>query len=65
MVAEVVKVISGSAPSALLGAWLYVNTATLDFALTPQPQLDDCICRDPAAARLTFQARRRPSASVA
>jgi molybdopterin/thiamine biosynthesis adenylyltransferase len=65
MVAEVVKVISGSAPSALLGAWLYVNTATLDFALTPQPQLDDCICRDPAAARLEFEARRRPEASVA
>jgi molybdopterin/thiamine biosynthesis adenylyltransferase len=65
MVAEVVKVISGSAPSSLLGAWLYVNTATLDFSVTVQPALDDCICRDPAAARLEFEALRSRSAAIA
>ena len=51
MVGEVVKVISGSAPSPLLGAWLYVNTATLGFDLTVQPPRPDCICRDVAALR--------------
>lgn len=46
MVGEVVKVITGSAPSALLGAWLYINTATLDFDLTMQPRRAGCICGD-------------------
>ena len=62
MVAEVVKVISGSTPSALLGAWLYVNTATLDFDLTFQPPVAGCVCRDPGAARREFESQRSAGA---
>ena len=51
MVGEVVKVISGSAPSALLGSWLYINTETLQFNLTAQPPRDGCVCRDLEALR--------------
>jgi molybdopterin/thiamine biosynthesis adenylyltransferase len=64
MVGEVVKVISGSTPSRLLGAWLYVNTATLRFDLTAQPPRPDCLCRDVGALRRGFD-ERSPAAGVA
>ena len=57
MVGEVVKVISGSAPSPLLGAWLYVNTATLKFDLRAQPPQPGCVCRDVGALRRGLDVR--------
>jgi hypothetical protein len=44
MVQEIVKVITGSTQSALLGRSLYINTDTLDFTFTQHERKSDCVC---------------------
>jgi molybdopterin/thiamine biosynthesis adenylyltransferase len=45
MVGEIVKVITGSAPSRLVGRSLFVNTETLEFQFTDHPSNPECRCR--------------------
>ena len=50
MVNEIVKVLTGSAPSRLVGRSLYVDTESLEFTFTEHPRRPDCTCsRVPAA----------------
>jgi molybdopterin-synthase adenylyltransferase len=51
MVGEILKVLTGSAPSRLVGRSLYVDTESLEFTFTEHPRRADCTCsRVPAAA---------------
>ena len=55
MVNEIVKVITGSAPSRLVGRSLYVDTESLEFTFTEHPRRPDCTCSrvaEPALASL-------------
>lgn len=49
LVTEMIKVVTGAAPSALVGRSLYIDTGTLEFHYTDHPRRADCHCMSPAA----------------
>ena len=52
MVGEIVKVLTGSALSRLVGRSLYVDTESLEFTFTEHPRRPECMCSRVAEAAL-------------
>ena len=56
MVGEIVKIITGSAPSRLVGRSLYINTETLEFTFTEHLPRPGCRCQVSSPAGVTTAA---------